>query len=215
MPKRKSGFTLVEILIAMTILAVVLTTVYTAYTGTLTLIDETAYGTRVYGMARSSLKRMIADLESVSRYADAFRFISEEQDIRGQRFMNLSFLSSAHLDPYRGNAEGIASIGYYIREDEEAGCTLMREDRLYHRQETGDELFTNEGFILCEGLRSITYTFYNRDGEEYDSWDSRTHTHKDTIPAIVAIHLSFANPNDDESPYRFATKVYLPMVESQ
>lgn len=214
-PSRTNGFTLVEILIAMTILAVVMATVYAAYIGTLTLIDETAYGTRVYRMARGSLKRMITDLESVCRYGDAFRFISEEREIRGERVMNLSFVSSAHLDLYEGTTEGIGTIGYYINEEEDEGCTLLREDRLYHRQNTGGELFRNEGFILCEGLRSVIYTFYDRDGDEYDSWDSREGSHKDKIPAIVAIDLSFANPDDDEHPYRFSTQVYLPMVESQ
>lgn len=215
MPNRHKGFTIVEILIAMTILAVVMATVYAAYIGTLTLIDETAHGTRVYRMARGSLKRMITDLESVCRYGDAFRFVSEEQAIRGERVMNLSFLSSAHLDLYEGKTEGIGRIGYYIKESEDEDCTLMREDRLYRGQQSNDELFRNEGFILCEGLRSVIYTFYDKDGEEHDSWDSREGSQKDKIPAVVAINLSFANPDNDEHPYRFSTKVYLPMVESQ
>ena len=114
MPDRKNGFTLLEILIAMTILAVVMTTVYTAFIGTLKIIEDTKSSTLVYRMARNSLKRMITDLESVCKYGNAFRFISEEEDIRGERSMNLSFFSSAHLDPERGDIGGIATIGYYL-----------------------------------------------------------------------------------------------------
>lgn len=216
MPDRKKGFTLVEILIAMVILAVVMTTVYSAFIGTLRIIEETGSSTHFYRMARSSMKRMITDLESVCRYGNTFRFISEEEEIQDKRFMDLSFFSSAHLDPERGDTEGIATIGYYTVEKEGDGGALMREDTLYkNSDETGEELFRNEGFILCEGLRSVTYTFYDSKGTEYDSWDSRVEVHKDRIPAIIAIHLEFANPDDNDKPYRFTTKVFLPMVENR
>ena len=213
---RKSGFTLVEILIAISILSIVMGTVYTAYIGTFEIIENTKSGNDTYRMARSTMTRMIADLESVCRYGDSFRFISEELEITDERSMNLSFFSSAHLNPDYGDVTGIAQIGYYIVEGEDEGSTLMREDTLFKDSDVNeDELFRGEGFILCEGLRSVTYMFYDTKGEEYDSWNSGLETHKNRIPAIISIHLEFINPDDIDNPYRFMTKVFLPMVENQ
>ncbi|HPQ43909.1 MAG TPA: prepilin-type N-terminal cleavage/methylation domain-containing protein [Syntrophales bacterium] len=211
---KKSGFTLVEILIAIAILTIVMGTVYAAYMGTFGIVEDTQSGNTVYRSARSTMARMIIDLESVCRYDDSFRFISEEFEIADNRFMNLSFFSSAHLDPEYGDVTGIAQIGYYIEEEGEEGPTLMREDTVFKDSaENEDTLFRGEGFILCEGLRSVTYTFYDTKGEEYDSWHSGLEPHKNKIPSIIAIHLEFTNPDDAENPYRFMTKVFLPMVE--
>ncbi len=59
------GFTLLEILIAMFIFAIVLSTIYTSYTGTFRILDETKEQTDIYRMARIALERMHEDLESV------------------------------------------------------------------------------------------------------------------------------------------------------
>ena len=94
---RQNGFTLIEILIAIFILAIVLSTVYASYTGTFRIVKDTEYGDDIYSMARSTMERMITDLESVCKYRDSFRFISKRNESFQREFMNLSFLSSAHL----------------------------------------------------------------------------------------------------------------------
>ncbi|MDD5723214.1 MAG: prepilin-type N-terminal cleavage/methylation domain-containing protein [Syntrophales bacterium] len=213
---RKRGFTLVEILIAISILTIVMGTVYTAYIGTFEIIENTRSGNDVYRTTRSTMTRMITDLESVCRYGDSFRFISEEREIKGERFMNLSFFSSAHLDPDYGGATGIAMIGYYVVEGENEGSVMMREDSLFKDSDVNEEeLFSGEGFILCERLHSLTYTFYDTKGEEYNSWNSELEPHKNRVPAIISIHLEFVDPDKIGNPYRFMTKVFLPMAENQ
>ena len=61
----KSGFTLLEILIAMALMATVLSIIYTAYLGTFRNMGETEANAEIYRMARISLERMGEDLESV------------------------------------------------------------------------------------------------------------------------------------------------------
>ena len=213
---KKSGFTLVEILIAISILTIVMGTVYAAYIGTFKIVENTSSGNDIYRSARSTMTRMITDLESVCRYGDSFRLISEEFEVKDERFMNLSFFSSAHLDPDYGDVTGLALIGYYIVEGEDEDSTLMREDTVLKDGDVNEEeLFRGDGFILCNELRSVTYTFYDTKGEEYDSWNSGMGNQKNRIPAIISIHLEFANPDDIDNPYRFMSKVFLPMVENQ
>ncbi|MGD2127457.1 MAG: type II secretion system protein, partial [Desulfobacteraceae bacterium] len=60
----RKGFTLLEILLAMFIFAIVLSTLYTAYTGTFRNVDETESQADIYRMARIALERIVEDLES-------------------------------------------------------------------------------------------------------------------------------------------------------
>ena len=62
--RNQKGFTLLEILLAFFIFSIVLTTLYTAYTGTFRNIDQAESQSDAYQMARIALERMIEDLES-------------------------------------------------------------------------------------------------------------------------------------------------------
>ena len=209
---KKNGFTLIEILIAIFILATVLTTVYAAYTGTFRLMKDARLGDNIYSMARTAMNRMAEDMESVCSRKGSFRFVSEE--IEKENFMELSFLSSAHIDFYDERSSGIAVISYFVVEDDEKeSCILKRRDELYQNkaEEAEEEVSKGVGYTLCEGLQSLTYKFYDNSGEEYDSWDSESDskTQNNKVPSVVSIHMDFINPDDRDRPYRFTTKVFL------
>ena len=211
---KKNGFTLIEILIAIFILATVLTTVYAAYTGTFRLMKDTRRGDNIYSMARTAMNRMAKDMGSVCSRKGSFRFVSGE--IEKEDFMELSFLSSAHLNFYDEKSSGIAVISYFVMEgNEKESCILKRKDELHwDKTEEAEEEVSKGGYILCEGLQSLIYKFYDNSGVEYDSWDSHSdlESQKDKAPAVVSIHLDFINPDDIDRPYRFMTKVFLPMA---
>ena len=212
---KKNGFTLIEILIAIFILTTVLTTVYAAYTGTFRLMKDTRRGDNIYSMARGAMKRMTEDLESVCSRKDSFRFVSGEIEKEG--FMELSFLSSAHLNFYDEKSSGIAVISYFVEVDKEKeSCILKRKDELHRdkTEEAEEEISRDGGYILCEGLQSLIYKFYDDSGKEYDSWDSHSdlESQKDKAPSVVSIHMDFINPDDRDRPYMFMTKVFLPMA---
>ncbi|OEU53343.1 MAG: hypothetical protein BA872_06855 [Desulfobacterales bacterium C00003060] len=216
------GFTLLEILIAMFIFAVVLSTIYTSYTGTFRIINETEYEADVYGMARISLERMLEDLESVcvSQYpesaesddnrAQVFEFVGEDREIKGRSSDDLRFTSMAHLVfSEQDQVLGTAKIGYHVREnDEEEALVLYRTDVPAVVVACGEDTGRQ---VLCERLLSVDFTYYDADGEEYDNWDSRTEAFRNRIPEMVSIVLEFMNKSDPEAPFRFFTKVALPM----
>jgi general secretion pathway protein J len=211
---KQKGFTLIEILIAIFILTIVLSTIYAAYTGTHRIVKDTEYGNDIYSMARTTMQRMVADLESVCKYNGSFKFTSLRKEINGQEFTMLTFLSSAHLSFDDDNSSGIASISYYFEEDSEnKGYLLLRKDTLNKTEEEG-ETTTGQGFILCDRLYSLKYKFYDSKGEEYNSWDSASDlgVQKDKAPSVVSIHLDFINPDNSDNPYKFTTKAFLPMA---
>ena len=213
---KRNGFTLIEILIAIFILATVLTTVYAAYTGTFRIVKDTRRGDNIYSMARTAMNRMTKDMESVCSRKGSFKFASGEIEKEG--FMELSFLSSAHLNFYDEKSSGIAVISYFVMEgDEKESCILKRKDELYWDKTEGaeEEVSRERGYILCEGLQSLIYNFYDSSGEEYDFWNSESDSkaQNDKLPSVVSIQMDFINPDDKDRPYRFMTKVFLPMAE--
>lgn len=211
---KRKGFTLIEILIAIFILAIVLSTVYASYTGTFRIVRDTEYGDDIYSMARSTMEKMITDLEAVCKYSDSFRFISFRNEFFQREFMNLSFLSSAHLNLDDENLSGIADISYDVEEDSEKdGYIIVRRDELNKNREEEPEK-RGKGYILCDRLQSLTYKFYDSKGQEYDMWDSGSDAQKDKAPSVVAVYLDFINPDKEDSPYKFMTKIFLPVAEN-
>jgi len=212
---KKNGFTLIEILVAIFILTTVLSTVYAAYTGTFRIVKDTRCSNDIYSMARTAISRMTKDIESVCSRKGSFRFVSGK--IENEGFMDLSFLSTAHLNFDDERSSGIAVINYFfVEDDEKEGWILKRKDELYMDKTEGieEEVSMNGEYILCKGLQLLTYKFYDSKGEEYDSWDSESDlkTQEDSAPSVVSIHMDFINPDNRDRPYKFMTKVFLPVA---
>ena len=218
------GFTLIEVLIAIFIFAVVLTTIYTSYTGTFRVIDETESQAEIYRMASIAMERMLEDLESiyVSKIEEkpesgeetphSFQFMGEDLEIKGRCADTLRFISRAHINLSGQEQDtGITEIGYYVEEgDEGDDFALYRSDKPMF-----DKTFSLEeqtgGLVLCKRLVSVNFTYYEEDGEVLESWDSSSDALKDKIPKMVSISLEFVNSLDPEAPLRFITSVALPI----
>ena len=107
--KNQRAFTLLEVLIAMSIFAVVLSMLYMAYTGTFRNIEETESQADLYQMARIVLERMTEDLESVYMVSQKktsddeeevdqpTRFVGTMTETEGRRLDTLRFASKAHI----------------------------------------------------------------------------------------------------------------------
>jgi len=212
-----------EILIAMFIFAVVLSTIYTSYTGTFRIVDETESQAEIYAMARVALERMQEDLESVyiplkgekSPESDETEaddeesaFIGKNNEIEGRSTDSLLFTSRAHL-VFSEKASGTAEIAYDVKEDTEGeGFVLYRTDTPPAFQEKPEE--GTGGLVLCDSLVSVNFTYYDDEGEEHGNWPTSDEL-RDKIPKMVSIKLEFKNSADIEAPFTFMTSVALPM----
>ena len=78
-PASQRGFTLIEIMVAVFILGLVLSTVYAAYSGTMTLVREMEYENNVYKTARTALDRIMRDLSSVQPVGGALKVQAEKK----------------------------------------------------------------------------------------------------------------------------------------
>jgi len=224
--KNANGFTLMEILVAMLIFTIILSTLYLSYTGTVRNMEEVESQSDIYGMARITLERMIDDLESAyvlpwsqnaKPYEDDIQlagFFGEDSEINGRSADTLQFPSRAHL-VFNGEDgdNGATEITYYVTEnDEEESLTLYRSDTPQFEEGPGEGA---GGLVLCEDVYSINFTYHDENGEVYDNWDSTKEEFKGRLPVMVSIELLFINRSDPESHLRFKTGVALPMARGK
>jgi general secretion pathway protein J len=222
-PKNSTdGFTLLEILIAIFIFAVVLTTIFTSYTGTSRVVNETESQAEIYRMAGITMERLLEDLQSIyipktgkgseseGGSPHVSQFVGEDREIEGRSADGLRFSSTAHIDLSGQEQEsGAAEISYYVEENDEGdGLVLYRRDTPISEQTPPGEEQAG-GLVLCDRLTSVNFTYYEETSRAYDSWDSATAELKDKIPKMVSISLEFLNSIDPEVPLRFATSVAL------
>ncbi|MFC1838699.1 prepilin-type N-terminal cleavage/methylation domain-containing protein [Thermodesulfobacteriota bacterium] len=214
------GFTLLEIVVAIAIFAIIISCIYPAYTSTYNNIEIAENESDIYYMARVAMARIVDDLESAyipvksskDELTDLNAFIGQNEYIDSARTDKIRFYSKAHIN-FGDNfeSEGDAKIEYYAHRDEDTGeITLYRSDT-EARHDWPEE--KTEGYILCEGLQSFYLTYTDKSGQEYGTWDSSDINFKNILPSLIVITLEFIDDKNPEKPLRFTTGVYLPMSE--
>ena len=213
------GFTLLEILIAITIFALILAVLYPSYTGTFTNIEAAESQSAIYHMARIALERITDDLQSAylvtkkegeneEDEADQTPgFLGQDLTIEARDADSLQFTSEEHLIFAEDDRKGRGRIAYSVKETE-AYLYIYRSDTLELENQKEEE----EGFILCDRLHSLNITYKDENGETYDYWDSSDEQFKNKLPTLISLQLSFINEFDPESPIRFITSVSLPLA---
>lgn len=217
-----SGFTLLEILVAIFIFAVVVTTIFGSFNSVFsrgeTLQDDIA----VYEMAKRCLNRMSADLRQAhvalkpayvppasGDAADPYRFSGEVVYRGTSGFHRLRFASRAHLPMGSSSGSGIARIVYYPVEDGNGGMVLRRSDRLEPAAEFEE---SPADPVVCENVRAFACTFYDSEGKAQDGWDSDADEYGYGTPAAVGIRLEIG---DQERPAVFKTRAVLPVFRER
>jgi general secretion pathway protein J len=143
-PIAGNGFTLLEIMVAIFIFAVVITTVFGSFRAVFSSADAVGGDVAVFESARTCLERMATDLQALiisdyPRYtkpefndpADSYRLVGDTSDVAGSTFGRLRFTSLAHLALNRDPRQGVCRIVYYVHEGLNESLVLRRADHLY------------------------------------------------------------------------------------
>lgn len=217
--RNSNGFTLLEILTAIFILAIVVSLVLSAFNGIFSNADTINIRSDLYEMGNASLDRMTADLKAIHvmpypRYQppqimedkpDIYRVKGEIHSTGGHSFAWLRFTSMAHLPLSHDVREGIAEIVYYVQQTPDDEFIIRRADKLYPYPEF-EESETDP--VLCEQVRDFTLTYFDASGREYEEWDSEDDDLEYGTPRAIGIKLTVG---DEEVPFIFSTQITLPV----
>ena len=212
------GFTLLEVLLAMAMLALVVSMVAIALSGSLKVIGATEDQGEIYHRARIAMQRISDDLASAV-LTEGVEFVGTEQEVSGESTGDvLRFASMAHVvfSP-RNQLPGMGIVGYEVVPDRErAGMlALLRSDRLFRPGEEFDrQPAAGERFLLCDRLRSVRFTYLDQQGEEHDQWDTRQDAgdpdRERRLPVAVTCRLEFWLDRNQETSLSFSTTVLVP-----
>jgi general secretion pathway protein J len=217
--KRQAGFTLLEIIVALAIFAVIVSLIYPAYTGTYRNIDIAESQAEIYEMARTTLIRIIEDIEStyipkdsnIPQGDEKTAFAGQKDFLEGRRADRLRFFSKSHIDISNTLTEGgDAKIAYYPLIKEDQSISLYRSDTQGNLEWPEEN---TKGWIICEGLYSISFTYTDKNGDIHDEWDESTADPRNKLPSIINIKLEFIDKDNPEKPITFSTAVALPLVD--
>ena len=216
----QQGMTLLEIMLALLILGTVVTMVSISLSGSLNILNATLDRGAIYHRAQVTLLRISEDIASavlLKGVKDA-DFVGTDEQLDGQDADTLQFTSTAHIVFNRiVDKPGIALISYRVEEDQEndGEFLLIRSDELLATTSSNNGGGRDEGgFLLCDKLRSVNFSYIDEEGEERDDWttslDALSKPSDQKLPVAVSCTLEFWIDQENDSSIEFTTSILLP-----
>jgi general secretion pathway protein J len=207
-----------EIMLAILIFGLVVTTVLGSFNAVFSTTDALESSSDTYEMAKDCLKRLTMDLESIHvaqaplykppQFDEApndYRVVGSTEDSNGTGFAQLRFTAGAHLPLEKSDRNGIAEIIYYVHTEADGRLVLKRADNLYPYPD-----FEPKGSdpTLCEHVKSLAFKYYDQEGTLYERWDSESDQFGYATPSAVGVKLEI---EDKSGAHIFETLVKLPV----
>lgn len=203
----RNGFTLLEILVAVFILAIVMTTIFGSFNMVMGKADDINKNIDYYEMGNNCLNRIISDILALhitlrplyrppdfDDEPDLYRFFGEESTIDGIDFSKLQFTANAHL-PLEGNTRmGVARIVYYVQKTSAELYVLRRADHLFPY---GDFEENENDPVICDNVSAFSLIYYDESGGEFEYWDSDSDEFGFATPNAIKMMMNIGKPPDD------------------
>ncbi|MGH9894273.1 MAG: type II secretion system protein GspJ, partial [bacterium] len=197
----KSGFTLLEVMIALAILAAMSLAIFSVTSQTLTAKGQTEDRDEANHSAVLALSKMADDL--------SMAFMVKSKDLLGQQFDGelafegredrVDFVTFGHTRYIKGSKESdMAEVSYYLvpHPEERERRILMRREAIQldkNLQEGGTAL------PLLESVEGFRIEYYDTKSKEWKkTWDSKSIDFENKLPAMVRIAIEITLPDEEE-----------------
>lgn len=218
---RTRGMTMIEVLVAMTIVTLMMLGVWRSFSTTVTNAEISGEIQERYSTVRNAVDRMAAELStaylSFNRNPAELRHFTLFEGRSDSQGDSVTFSSFAHLRIRKDAKEGDqAVIQYFLaRDPKDFGRTHLyrRETKRLTGDLPEDLRRYAPAYILCEDVESLEFEYWDPSREEWlDEWRTTvTEAQPDRLPPRVRITLGIKNGNR-ELEY-FVTQTILPMQE--
>jgi prepilin-type N-terminal cleavage/methylation domain-containing protein len=204
---KRGGFTLLEIMIAMAICAVVLVVTYGAFSAVTDNVARAEKAAQAYQTARIVMDRMCLDLsnayvkEYVPEDESPYSFIYKPAAQEGL-WETFTLSSTAHM-PLNARTFGLdmCRVSYELQKEENADTySLYRKD---------EPLFMNNreadvpAMMIGSGFLSFELTFFDAEDQPLPDWDSTKGKQHNKLPKRVVV--SFVIKGEDGAEYPFSS----------
>jgi general secretion pathway protein J len=220
-PAAATGFTLVEIVLAITIMALVVSMMLGAVRTATSSAEIIGARQRIRAMGRMAVQRLAMDLDSILPADDALpaadEDAAEESPFRiegrnGGRIdptdLHLRFATRASQPGKDARAGRPLEIVYYLAPAQppyEGPFVLKRADRPYPFEDFETRL---DDPVLCEAVETMQLTFYDADGDDRERWDAEN---DDGALTAVGLQINLVAAGRRDS---FRTRIVLPVTRN-
>jgi prepilin-type N-terminal cleavage/methylation domain-containing protein len=216
MSGHKRGFTLLELLVAISIFGMVIGLAYSSYNATFHIINGATTQTATYSKAKIAMERIAEDLESFYP-GESLIFKGSSDTIQGNRADTLQFTSTAHVQLQPGIPPmGHVIIHYQVKEDPDSDSLLLyraEQQALGAETEETEETKDDPGLLLCDNLKEVAFDYRNKDGQDLESWGNDEEvTNASFLPTLISISLRFDDGEEDDLGTLFKTSLTLPVA---
>jgi len=225
----RAGFTLLEVMVALAIVALVIGLVYGSFAGTAESKDFIENGNEVYHQGRWAMDKMEADLSTsfLNTRANSYTLFYGVNREGAENLPNdeLHFTSYNHVK-YNPTAQESdqQEVSYFVAENPDTG-----EMTLYRREDPNvdqDNTAGGEVYELATGVIAFNIRYY--DGTQWvDDWDSRKFTAEQNVqteveqtdemvnalPLAAEVTLILLGPRDTQIAFHTKVRILLSSID--
>lgn len=199
------GFTLMEVLIAIAILAIVLSTVYGSFVQTRKVIDKTEASIEELRGVRAAFTRMMQDVSMAFIVKDNDKTFFTGTDDYSDGYFSDSIDFTSYSNRIRNNdskESDQTEVGYSLKRGNEGKAVLIKRIKKRIDDSTG---YGGDSYEISEDIVGLDFRYLD-DEAWVDSWDSRVNK---TIPQAVEITIIVKDSSGNERTYKGIADVPL------
>jgi general secretion pathway protein J len=214
--RAQSGFTLIEVMLALAILTFVMTIMWGSF-------SQTATNKRAIEAAQDRMHTVRVALMRMSREIEMAYLSQLENTALTERrtFLigsahgdvdELAFSSFAHQRLRAGLAEGDTTvISYYGERDPDDSRVLNLMRRETRRLQAEDpKTIAGEAYVLCPNVSRVKFAYYDQKKKEWETdWSTVNASGNQYLPTHVRITLTVIDERGQEVPYASDARIQM------